>query len=124
MSEIYKKINSINNIQRQYIDWAQTGNKLFRLRSDNPNLRRYVCSVNKKDSDACNWQGNCDDCNDTAMDRNISRPELAHAFNVNEGVIYNWENARSIIGIEDLLFYCQIAQVRLEDILVFQEETK
>lgn len=121
MGKIYRKINGIKDVKRQDVDWVKTGNKLFRLRSDNPNLRRYVCYVNKKDTEACNGDGDCDCCNEIAMDKNISRPELARAFNVNEGVIYNWESARSIIGIEDLLFYCQIAKVKLEDILVFQE---
>lgn len=110
-------------IARNFIDWNATGNRLYRLRSDNPHLRRYVCSAIKRDTDKCNGDGACEKCSDRYMDRSISRPELALVFGVSESVINNWEMGRTQIGIEDLLFYCQIAQVKLEDILVFQVQT-
>ncbi len=106
-------------IVRSFIDWEATGNKLFRLRSDNPHLRKYVCSVLKKDTDKCKGDGNCENCKDMYVDKSISRPELAEVFGVGESVINNWETGRTQIGIEDLLFYCQIAQVEIEDILIF-----
>lgn len=107
---------------RKFIDWEATGNKLFRLRSDNANLRRFVCSALRKESDRCNSDfGNCENCTDKYMDRSISRPELAEVFGVSESVINNWESGRTEIGIEDLLFYCQLANVELDDILVFQK---
>ncbi len=110
----------IMKIVRKFIDWEATGNKLFRLRSDNENLRHYVCSVLKKDTDKCNnGTGDCETCNYRYIDKSISRPELAEAFGVGEAVINNWETGRTHIGIEDLLFYCQIAQVTPDDILVF-----
>lgn len=107
-------------VVRNFIDWEATGNKLYRLRSDNPNLRKTVCSLLKRDTDQCNGDGNCDHCTDRYIDKNISRPELAAVFGVSESVINNWETGRTKIGIEDLLFYCRLAQVGFEDILVYQ----
>ena len=107
-------------IQRQFIDWDATGNKLFRLRNDNANLRRYVCSILRGNTDKClNETGDCETCNDRYIDKSISRPELAEVFGVTEAVINNWESGRTEVGIENLLFYCRIAQVTLDDILVF-----
>lgn len=107
-------------IERKFIDWEATGIKLFRLRSDNVNIRRYVCSVLRQNTEKCeNESGSCETCEDRHMDRSISRPELARVFGVSESVINNWETGRTQIGIEDLLFYCQIAKVTLSDILVF-----
>ena len=107
-------------IKRNFIDWNSTGNKLFRLRSDNSNLRRYVCSSLRQNTEKCeNESQACETCEDRYMDRSISRPELAEVFGVSESVINNWESGRTEIGIEDLLFYCQIAKVELFDILVF-----
>lgn len=109
-------------IVRKFIDWDATGNRLFRLRSDNVHLRRYVCSVLKKDTEKCNSKtGNCEACDDKYMDKSISRPELAKVFGVSESVINNWETGRTEVGIENLLFYCQIAGVTLDDILVFHK---
>ncbi len=108
-------------IVRSFIDWESTGNKLYRLRSDNPHLRKFVCSAIKKDTEKCDGDGNCEICTDRHMDRSISRPELAAVFGVSDSVINNWETGRTQIGIEDLLFYCRIAQVGLEDIIVFQD---
>lgn len=106
---------------RKFIDWEATGNKLFRLRSDNANLRRYVCSMLKKSTFKCNNNtGNCYACDDRYMDKSISRPELAAVFGVGESVINNWESGKTPVGVEDLLFYCQIAQVKMDEILVFK----
>lgn len=107
-------------IKRKFIDWEATGNKLFRLRSDNSCLRKYVCSVLKRNTEKCNNQsGDCATCEDRYIDKSISRPELAEVFGESESVIYNWESGKTPVGIENLLFYCQIAEVTLEDILVF-----
>ena len=107
-------------INRKFIDWKATGNRLFRLRSDNFCLRKYVCSVLKKDTDKCNnSSGDCGSCEDRYIDKSISRPELAEIFGVSESVINNWESGKTPVGIEDLLFYCQIAEVTLEEVLVF-----
>lgn len=107
-------------VKRKFIDWCATGNKLFRLRSDNRSLRRFVCSALRQGTEKCaNRLADCETCEDKYMDRSISRPELAEVFGVSESVINNWETGRTEIGVEDLLFYCQIAQVQLEDILVF-----
>lgn len=107
-------------IARKIIDWEATGNNLYRLRSDNKHLRRYVCSALRQNTEKCN-NGSCDceTCTDKYMDKNISRPELAQVFAVSESVINNWERGKTKIGIEDLLFYCQIAEVTLDDILVY-----
>ncbi len=107
-------------VERKFIDWEATGYKLFRLRSDNARLRKFVCSAIKKNAGKCNNPSeNCDACEDRFVDKSISRPELAAVFGVSESVINNWESGRTEVGIEDLLFYCQIAEVNLEDILVF-----
>lgn len=109
-------------IVRKLIDWEATGNKLFRLRSDNEHLRRYVCSALRQNTEKCNNDSyDCETCTDKYMDKNISRPELAKVFDVSESVINNWESGRTEIGIEDLLFYCEIAQVTLDEILVYQK---
>lgn len=107
-------------IVRNFIDWEATGNKLFRLRSDNPHLRRFVCGALRKGTDKCDSDTDCENCSNKYMDKNISRSELAAVFGVSESVINNWETGRTPIDIEDLLFYCQIAQVEPKDILVFQ----
>lgn len=107
-------------ISRKFIDWEATGYNLFRLRNENIALRRYVCSVLKRNTEKCNnGSGDCASCDEIHMDRNISRSELAEVFGVGEAAITNWESARSHIDIENLLFYCQIAQVTIEDILAY-----
>ena len=107
-------------IKRKFIDWVATGNRLFRLRSDNPHLRKYVCSAIKENTDKChNPSGECATCEDYYVDKSISRPELAAVFGESESKINNWETGKTPVGIENLLFYCQIAEVTLVDILVF-----
>ena len=109
-------------IIRKFVDWQATGNKLYRLRSDNEHLRRFVCSALRKGSDKCNnVRDDCDNCTNEHMDKNISRMELAEVFGVTDSVINNWESGRTEVGIEDLLFYCQIARVTLDDILVYRK---
>lgn len=109
-------------IEREFIDWEATGNKLFRLRSDNRYLRNFVCSALRREAGNCgNGSGDCENCTDKFMDKNISRAELAQVFGVSESVINNWESGRTEIKIEDLLFYCRIARVEWKDILVFQK---
>lgn len=77
----------------------------------------------RKDNGKCKNKniGDCASCDVVDMDRNISCSELAEIFGVGEASIANWEAARSHIDIENLLFYCQIAEVGLEEILVFFE---
>ncbi len=107
-------------IQRKFIDWRATGNRLFRLRSDNFQLRQRVCSALRKDTDKCHSaSGDCAACTDPYMDKSISRAELAEVFGVSESVINNWEDGRTEVGIEDLLFYCELAAVKPDDLLVF-----
>ena len=109
-------------IVRKFIDWEATGNKLFNLRRNNDYLRRTVCSMLRKDTDKCNSDtGDCETCNYKYMDKSISCPELAEVFGVSANVITNWESAKTHIGIEDLLFYCQISHVTLDEILVFHK---
>lgn len=116
------RYNIFMEVVRRVIDWEATGNKLYRLRNDNPELRRFVCSALKKNSEKCaNITGDCDSCTDKFMDKSISRNELAEVFYKSESVINNWESGRTEVGVEDLLFYCQIAKVALEDILVFKK---
>lgn len=85
------------------------------LREENLELRRQVCSA-LKHKDA-NCSGICETC-DFEMDNHISRKELADVFGVSESVIFNWESGRTAVDYENLLFYCQLAQVELGKIVV------
>ena len=103
--------------RRKYIDWKKTGKTLQLLRHDNINLRRYVC--NRLNFKKGNCSGSCNDCK-YEMDSVISRSELAHVFNVSESVIFKWESGKTSVSFEDMLFYSQIAEVPLLDLVVFQ----
>ena len=104
-------------IARRTIDKRKTGRNLQLLREDDIDLRRFVCHALRHDAGECD--GNCSECR-FDMDNHISRNELAMVFNVSESVICNWESGRTMIGVEDLLFYLQIAKKELSDILVFE----
>ncbi|MDE6585062.1 MAG: helix-turn-helix domain-containing protein [Clostridia bacterium] len=108
----------MKTVYRKFIDWRKTGKNLQLLRNDNGNLRREACRINNLHKSDCS--GECESCK-YDMDSNISRKELAVLFGVSDNVIYSWENGRTPIGLEDLLFYCQISKVKLEDIIVFTE---
>lgn len=103
-------------IPRKFIDWKKTGRHLQLLREDNIELRRCVCGALKHDSGDCS--GECDSCK-YEMDNHISRKELAAVFGVSESVIFNWENGRTAVALEDILFYAQISQKSLSDIIVY-----
>ena len=107
----------MKNIHRKYINWKKTGKNLMLLRNDNLNLRRNVCKTLNFDKGECG--GECDTCK-YEMDNNISRPELAKIFNVSESVVFNWENGKTPVALDDILFYCQLAEIELLDILVFE----
>lgn len=108
----------MQKIRRKFIDWVKTGVHLERLRQDNIELRRYVCYVLKHDKGECG--GICNTCK-FEMDNHISRKELSEVFGVSESVIFNWENGRTAVDYEDLLFYAQLAQCDLHDIVVYME---
>ena len=108
---------------RRYIDWKKTGYNLQLLRNDNIDLRRYVCNAineSKPDKEKRLCSGDCESCK-FEMDRSISRVELAQVFNVSESVIFNWEIGKTPVSLEDMLFYCAIAKVALDDIIFFEE---
>ena len=107
----------MEKIERKYVNWDRTGKNLEFLRCDNLNLRRNVCNLLNYDKGLCS--GECEICR-YEMDNSISRSELATVFNVSESVVFNWENNRTHISIEDLLFYCQLASVGIDDILVYE----
>lgn len=102
--------------QRKCINWEKTGKKLQLLRIDNINLRRFCCKQLKFDKGNCS--GNCDLCV-FEMDHSISRAELARVFNVSENMIVNWENGKSRPTMEDILFYADICEIELFDVLIF-----
>ncbi len=108
----------MKTIKKKIINWDKTSENLKLLRLDNMNLRRYVCHELKYKDANCN--GNCEQCK-YEMDHNISRLELAQVFFVSEHSITNWETKRSNPSIEDLLFYCDICEIDLDKILVFEE---
>ena len=103
-------------LARDRIDWRKTGKNLQLLRSDNLSLRRKVCASFRLERGNCD--GNCAACK-YDMDTSISRAELALVFHVSESVIFNWENGKTPVSLEDLLFYGKIAEVDLKDVVVF-----
>ena len=103
-------------IPRKFINWKKTGRNLQMLREDNIELRRSVCSALKHENGDCS--GACDDCV-YEMDNHISRKELASVFGVTESVIFNWENGRTAVSLEDILFYSQISKRNLSEIIVY-----
>ncbi len=107
----------MRELKRRSVDWFKTGKNLQLLRNDNINLRRNVCRVIRHGNGDCD--DDCDKCK-YEMDSNISRAELARVFNVSESVIFNWESGKTPVGIEDLLFYCEVANVNLTDIIVYE----
>lgn len=109
------------DIKRKVIDWKQTGINLKLLRCDNLELRKYVCrhlSLSLTKGHICKAV-NCDNCTD--MDTQISQSELAVVMNVSDYMIANWETNRTVPTLEDLLMYCDICQLDLLDIIVFQQ---
>lgn len=106
----------MKKIERRYINWKKTGRNLQILRADNISLRRYVCRELNYDKGECS--GDCDNCK-YDMDTNISRTELAKIFHVSDSVVFNWENGITPVDLEDMLFYCRLAEVALDDILVY-----
>lgn len=103
-------------IHRNFIDWKKTGRNLQLLREDNIELRRCVCNALKHDIGDCS--GECHECR-FEMDNHISRKELADVFGVSESVIFNWENGRTAVALEDVLFYAQISKKELSDIIIY-----
>lgn len=111
----------MEHVKRKVIDWDKTSKNLKLLRNDNLNLRRYVCrELNKRKK-----QFGCDgrDCNICKfdMDDSISQAELAQVFHVTESRIVNWENNKSKPAIEDLIFYSQICELDLFEVIVFAD---
>lgn len=102
-------------IKREFVDWKKTGRKLEMLRQDNIELRRKVCRALKHDDGNC--VGDCAAC-EFEMDNHISRNELSKVFDVSESVIYNWENGKTVVDYDDLLFYAKLADLDISDIVV------
>lgn len=109
---------TMNPIRRNFIDWKKTGRNLQLIREDNIELRRQVCRALKHDK--CNCSGECELCK-YEMDNHISRKELADVFGISENVIFNWENGRTAVDYENLLFYEQLSRMQLKDIIVMME---
>ena len=103
-------------ILRKFIDWKKTGRNLQLLREDNIELRRFVCNALKHDKSECSVR--CGECK-FEMDNHISRKELSDVFGVSESVIFNWENGRTSVGLEDILFYAEISKKELADIIIY-----
>ncbi len=106
----------MEELKRKFIDWKRTGKNLRLLRNDNIELRRKICRALKYENGNCG--GDCQNCV-YEMDNSISRAELAAVFNVTESVVFNWESGRTAVSLDDLLFYSQIADVDLIDIVEF-----
>lgn len=108
----------MKQIKYRAIDWKATGRNLQNLRLNNFNLRRYVCWQLKSGKSNCD--GNCDSCN-IDMDTHISQSELARVFYLDsESRIVNWEKGRARPTISDLLYYADICELPLEEVIVFE----
>lgn len=105
-------------IKRKYIDWAKTAKNLKLLRQDNINLRRFVCGELNRSKGNCDAR--CEQCK-FDMDNSISQLEISKVFNVSESMIVNWENNKSRPQLDDLIFYSQICQIDLFDVIVFAD---
>ena len=103
-------------MSRPRIDWKKTGIRLKNLRDRSQALRRYACFVNHYRDGNCT--GSCTAC-EFDIDANISRAELAVVFQTTENVIANWESGKTPPSPEDLLYYCKLCDVELEELLVF-----
>ncbi len=106
----------MKKLKRKYIDWANTAKNLKLLRQDNINLRRYVCSQLYYGQRDC--APDCEECK-FDMDHSISQAELAKVFNVSESMVVNWENNKSRPQLDDLVFYSQLCELDLCDVIVF-----
>ena len=110
-------MSRIKEVGKRTINWIGTGINLQNLRTGNLVLRRYACSMLKYDTRDC--RQDCLDCKNE-MDRAISRAELAQIFHCSDSVIYNWENGITPPSLEDIYLYCDICNIELTDILVFE----
>ena len=108
----------MTKIHRKFINWKKTGKVLQLLREDNIELRRAVCGALKHDKDDCG--GVCSTCK-YELDNHISRKELSEVFGVSESVIFNWENGRTAVDYENLLFYAQLTKLKLDEIVIFMD---
>lgn len=108
----------MTRIHRKFINWKKTGKVLQLLREDNIELRRAVCGALKHDKDDCG--GVCSTCK-YELDNHISRKELSEVFGVSESVIFNWENGRTAVDYENLLFYAQLTKLKLDEIVIFMD---
>ncbi len=108
-------------ITRRIIDWQATGYNLKLLRCDNLKLRKHVCrqlSSSLTKGHICRTL-DCDNC--TNMDNQISQAELAIVMNVSDSMVANWETNRTIPTLEDLLMYCDLCDMSLENIIVYSQ---
>ena len=108
----------MKKIYRKFVDWKKTGRNLQLLREDNIELRRAVCGALKHDTGNCSAK--CSECR-WEMDNHISRKELSGVFGVSESVIFNWERGNTVVDYENLLFYAQLANVEIGDIVIFMD---
>lgn len=112
----------MEQFKRKAINWIKTGKKLEHLRRHDVKLIKKVCAYCRSKDDSknyCEGGKKCETCT-FEMDNHISRSELARSVaGWSDSQVTNWEDARSIISIEDLFVYCQLCEISLEDILVF-----
>lgn len=110
----------MEKINRRYIDWEKTGMNLRELRERNDPLIRYACFICHYNEGNCD--GECERCRySKGLDPQITRKELARVFNTTETVILNWERGTTPVPLDDIFYYCQIAKMTLDEILVYTE---
>lgn len=100
----------------KYIDWDKTAINLKLLRRDDIVLRRNVCRILRYDDANCS--GICGECK-FDMDHSISQAELAKVFKVPENRIVNWENGKSKPQLEYILYYCDLSEKGIDEVIVF-----
>lgn len=106
------------------IDWEKTGKNLEYLRRHNVNLIKKICEYCRSQEDSKNYCSGGEKCKTCTfdMDTHISRNELASAVvGWSDSQVANWEDARSVISIEDLFVYCELCEMKIEEILIFAD---
>lgn len=97
------------------VDWDATAKNLAYLRTSNDNLKRNVCRILNKDC-----AGSCLKCSPiNRINMRVEQKELGEVFFTGSTTIANWENGRSKPSIEQILYYKELCETELDQILIF-----
>lgn len=105
-------------IKKRCVDWQKTAAKLRWLREHDLTFKRNVCDLLELNRDKC--CADCANCN-IYETRSISRQKLAEAFCVHADTIIMHEYSLLRVPMEDLLFYAQLAETIVENIVCLKD---